>query len=101
MASTALAVLAVLPTLTGCGSAGPPGRDVFVHSGCGRCHTLRAAGTRATLGPDLDQVRPTRQVAFRWLTYGAGGMPSYAGVLTKRQMAQVVAFVVGATRGRR
>ena len=32
-------------------------RALFVHS-CATCHTLRAAGAGAGIGPDLDKVRP-------------------------------------------
>ena len=32
-------------------------RTLFVHS-CGTCHTLRAAGAGAGIGPNLDKVRP-------------------------------------------
>jgi mono/diheme cytochrome c family protein len=30
------------------------GREVFVSTGCGSCHTLQAAGTTGTTGPNLD-----------------------------------------------
>ena len=39
--------------------AGPPGEAglaVFRAQGCGSCHTLSAAGTRSTTGPNLDQL---------------------------------------------
>jgi mono/diheme cytochrome c family protein len=38
-------------------------RTLFVHS-CGTCHTLRAAGAGAGIGPNLDKVRP-RLTALR------------------------------------
>ena len=34
-----------------------PGRDLFVAT-CGGCHTLSAAGTSGTVGPDLDGLQP-------------------------------------------
>jgi mono/diheme cytochrome c family protein len=37
---------------------GPPGAQVFAENGCGGCHTLEAAGTGGTLGPDLDDALP-------------------------------------------
>jgi mono/diheme cytochrome c family protein len=37
---------------------GPPGAQVFADNGCGGCHTLEAAGTGGTLGPDLDDALP-------------------------------------------
>jgi mono/diheme cytochrome c family protein len=33
-----------------------PGAQVFSQSGCGSCHTLQAAGTSGTTGPNLDDV---------------------------------------------
>jgi mono/diheme cytochrome c family protein len=37
---------------------GGPGAQVFANNGCGGCHTLKAAGTSGTVGPDLDEVLP-------------------------------------------
>jgi mono/diheme cytochrome c family protein len=31
------------------------GRDVFFEMGCGSCHTLAAAGSSGTIGPNLDE----------------------------------------------
>jgi len=36
--------------------AGGPGGQVFGENGCGSCHTLKAAGSTGTTGPDLDKV---------------------------------------------
>jgi cytochrome c oxidase subunit 2 len=42
------------------GATGPSGaaagKTVFVTNGCGSCHTLTAAGTKGTVGPDLDKL---------------------------------------------
>jgi mono/diheme cytochrome c family protein len=35
---------------------GGPGAQVFANNGCGGCHTLAAAQTGGTVGPDLDEV---------------------------------------------
>jgi mono/diheme cytochrome c family protein len=37
---------------------GGPGAQVFANNGCGSCHTLAAAGTSGTNGPNLDEVLP-------------------------------------------
>jgi mono/diheme cytochrome c family protein len=37
---------------------GGPGGQVFANNGCGSCHTLEAAGTSGTVGPDLDEELP-------------------------------------------
>ena len=34
---------------------GQPVKDVFAHT-CGTCHTLRRAGVKGIIGPDLDKV---------------------------------------------
>lgn len=41
---------------------GGPGAQVF-SSSCGSCHTLAAAGTAGTLGPNLDEVLPGQSEA--------------------------------------
>ena len=43
--------------------AGGPGGQVFGQNGCGSCHTLKAAGTTGTVGPDLDKVLPGMSAA--------------------------------------
>ena len=35
---------------------GGPGAQVFANNGCGGCHTLAAANSGGTVGPDLDEV---------------------------------------------
>ena len=42
----------------GSSAAGSAGAKAFTDAGCGGCHTLAAAGTRGTVGPNLDQVKP-------------------------------------------
>ncbi len=43
--------------------AGGPGGQVFGENGCGSCHTLKAAGSTGTTGPDLDKVLPGMSAA--------------------------------------
>jgi mono/diheme cytochrome c family protein len=37
---------------------GGPGGQVFAQNGCGGCHTLSAADSTGTVGPDLDKALP-------------------------------------------
>jgi mono/diheme cytochrome c family protein len=37
---------------------GGPGGQVFADNGCGSCHTLEAAGSSGTAGPNLDEELP-------------------------------------------
>ena len=38
------------------------GKTIFQQAGCGSCHTLKDAGTTGTVGPNLDQMKPSRRV---------------------------------------
>jgi cytochrome c oxidase subunit 2 len=38
-------------------TGGGPGLAVFQSQGCGNCHTFKPAGSNATTGPDLDNLR--------------------------------------------
>jgi mono/diheme cytochrome c family protein len=42
---------------------GGPGAQVFANNGCGGCHTLAAAGSSGTTGPDLDEALPSQSAA--------------------------------------
>lgn len=68
---------------------------------CGICHTLAAAGTTGTVGPNLDGLLPTMvrvQNALRIGGTGDGRMP--AGLLTGGQ-ADALARYVSAVAGKR
>jgi mono/diheme cytochrome c family protein len=43
---------------------GGPGAQVFANSGCAGCHTLAAAKSGGTVGPNLDQVLPGQDEAM-------------------------------------
>ena len=43
---------------------GGPGAQVFANNGCGGCHTLAAAKTGGTTGPNLDEVLPGQSAAM-------------------------------------
>jgi mono/diheme cytochrome c family protein len=76
--------------LTGDASAG---ESVFASAGCGACHTLSAAGTSGTVGPNLDDAQPSYELAVERITLGRGGMPSFEGQLEPQQIADVAEFV--------
>jgi hypothetical protein len=73
--------------------SGNRGATVFAEAGCGSCHTLAAAGSKATVGPDLDQLRPNRQTVVRQVRIGGGSMPAFAGKLTEAEIQAVASFV--------
>jgi len=75
------------------------GEDVFASAGCGSCHTLEAAGSSGTIGPDLDESRPDAELVVDRVTNGAGAMPSFEDQLSEQQIQDVAAFVVQSTSG--
>jgi len=68
------------------------GRTVF-SSNCATCHTLAAAGASGTVGPNLDDLRPTFVVVQRQVTNGGGGMPAFGGNLSRAQITAVSRYV--------
>jgi cytochrome c6 len=71
---------------------GNDGKKIFTAK-CGSCHTLKAAGTTGTVGPNLDQLKPSKQVAEHQVTVGGGVMPAFKGTLTQKQIEAVASFV--------
>ncbi|HEY7537849.1 MAG TPA: cytochrome c [Gaiellaceae bacterium] len=93
------------------------GKTVFVSTGCGTCHTLSAAGTSGTIGPNLDDelvsaadasgesledyvrtsiVDPNAVVAEG---YQEGVMPgTYSDQLSEQQLDDLVAFIVASVQ---
>ena len=81
-------------------------------STCGVCHRLKAAGTTAAIGPDLNRVSLSEPVIIRAITNGGATVMSkvqaakYAGttqmipyrnVLTTLQIQDIAAFVYTST----
>ena len=89
------------PTPTTGGNAGNPaaGKAVFTSAGCASCHTLKAAGSHGTIGPNLDERRPSMDKVVERVTEGKGVMPSFKGQLTASQISSVAAFVSSSTGG--
>ena len=81
------------------------GKEVFMSSGCGGCHTYGPAGTSATIGPDLDTALQGKDPEFvlesivdpnAEITEGfqANIMPATFGEsLSDQQLADLVAFL--------
>ena len=76
------------------------GKEIFVGSaGCSGCHTLADAQATGTVGPNLDQLKPSYDAAVAQVTNGGGGMPPFKGSLTEQQIKDVAAYVSTATQG--
>ena len=71
---------------------GTNGETIF-KGRCGSCHTLAAAGTTGTQGPNLDLLKPTFERAKAQVIKGGGIMPAFKGVLTDAQIEAVAKYV--------
>ena len=100
------------------GPAGQAGKIVFVNNGCNSCHTLKAAGATAKIGPDLDKLPAEARGAGKPLdafvhesivnpnAYVAPGfpknvMPQTFSQLPKSQLDALVRYLVSSSRSGR
>ncbi|MDX6481192.1 MAG: quinohemoprotein ethanol dehydrogenase [Gaiellaceae bacterium] len=98
----ALDVAAYVASIAGKGGytvAGPIGTSgdaIFKGAGCAGCHTLAAAGSTGTIGPNLDDRVPGMSLAdiVKQVTNGGGGMPPFQGKLTDAQIQAVAQYVL-------
>jgi mono/diheme cytochrome c family protein len=75
------------------------GKQVFESAGCVACHTLKEANATGTVGPNLDEAKPSFDLVVQRVTLGQGGMPSFKDQLQPQQIADVAEFVSSATGG--
>jgi mono/diheme cytochrome c family protein len=80
-------------TTTTATTAKPDGKAVFASAGCGNCHTLKAAGSNGTVGPNLDQLKPSKPKVAHQVEVGGGAMPSFKGQLSPAEIDAVAQFV--------
>jgi mono/diheme cytochrome c family protein len=83
------------------------GKTVFASNGCGGCHTFTPAGSKGTIGPDLDKVLQGKDAEFIRESivnpnaeiaqgFQPNVMPqTYGQQLTSKQIADLVAFLQG------
>ena len=83
------------------------GKTIFAENGCGGCHTFTPAGTKGTIGPDLDKVLQGKDADFIRESivdpnaeiaqgFQPNVMPqTYGQQLTSKQIADLVAFLQG------
>jgi mono/diheme cytochrome c family protein len=81
-------------TSTGAGTqqAAAQGKQIFTQQ-CGACHTLKDAGTKGQVGPNLDDLKPDLQTTQTQVTNGGGGMPPFKGTLNPGQIKAVSQYV--------
>ena len=94
---------------------GQAGKAVFAGNGCGSCHTLKAAGATAKVGPDLDRLPAYAKQAGKPLEdfirdsivdpnayvqpgFPKGVMPPFS-TLPKSQLDALVQYLVQSSRG--
>jgi mono/diheme cytochrome c family protein len=90
---------------------GGPGAQVFANNGCGGCHTLAAAKSGGTTGPNLDEVLPGQSTAMVQESienpnakiakgYPANVMPqTFAEKLSPKELEQLVEYLIESTGG--
>jgi cytochrome c oxidase subunit 2 len=82
------------------------GKTVFAQNGCGGCHTFKAAGSKGTVGPNLDDVLKGKDAEFVMESItdpnaeiASGFQPNlmpqdYGSKLDSQQLADLVAFLL-------
>ena len=74
------------------------GLDIYNNKAqCGVCHTLQAAGSTSTIGPNLDQLKPTIPQIIYAVTNGIGVMQAWEGILTDEEIEAVAYYVFNNT----
>jgi cytochrome c6 len=87
------------PAPSGQGDAAA-GKAVFTGAaGCSGCHTLQAAGATGTVGPNLDDLKPTYDRVDKQVTNGGGVMPAFKDTLSQNQIQDVSAYVSSVAGG--
>jgi cytochrome c oxidase subunit 2 len=97
-------------------NASVAGAAVFKNNSCGSCHTLKAAGTTGTVGPDLDKLAAYAQKAGKPLdafvresivspsAYVEKGFPdnvmphTYGSALSKQELDGLVQYLVSSSK---
>lgn len=78
------------------------GKKVFTQEAqpsCTVCHALADAGSVGVVGPDLDELKPSREQVINAVTSGVGIMPAFAESLSPEQIQAVADYVAAATGG--
>jgi mono/diheme cytochrome c family protein len=75
------------------GAGKPDGKQVFASAGCASCHTLKDAGASGNVGPNLDQLKPSKPTVAHQVEVGGGAMPAFKGQLSAAQIDAVAAYV--------
>jgi mono/diheme cytochrome c family protein len=74
------------------------GASIFSSSGCGACHTLAAAGSTGTAGPNLNTAKPALALIEFRVKNGGLDMPPFGSSLSNQQIADLATWVYQSTR---
>jgi mono/diheme cytochrome c family protein len=84
-------------------TAAPQTGEAIFSENCGGCHTLAAAGTSGTVGPNLDEHMKEHMLGIsdveEQVRNGGGGMPAFEGKLTDAQIKSVAEYVFSTAGG--
>lgn len=101
--SGVLTLLGAGAALAACGGGNddPPASPeaALFQQRCGSCHALDAAGTGATVGPDLDALAPSADRVEQAIRTGPGIMPSFEGNLSEDEIATIASYVADSAGG--
>lgn len=76
------------------------GRRMFLKGttpACAVCHTLQDAGAAGTIGPDLDELKPSAERVAKAIREGLGVMPAFKN-LSAEEVRTLSGYVENATR---
>ncbi len=70
------------------------GKTIF-SANCATCHTLKAAGAKGTIGPNLDELEPDLETVEHQVINGGGPMPAFGkeGTLNPKEIKAVATYV--------
>lgn len=88
----------VAPPQPGATPGETDGKSIFT-ANCALCHTLADAGTTGTIGPNLDDSKPSKETVVDRVTNGKGAMPSFKDSLDPAQIDAVADYVSSAAGG--
>lgn len=78
------------------------GKQIFIEQAqpsCAICHTLSDAGSTGAIGPDLDELKPSRQQVRDAVQSGVGIMPGFEETLSAEDINAVALYVATVTGG--
>ena len=64
---------------------------------CGICHTLQAAESNGSIGPNLDYLKPSMNQTIYVVTNGIGVMQAWADILSQEEIEAVAYYIFSST----